>query len=169
MHDLGLSRNILKLFIILSINLIAPLAGAQEEKAVTAGSCVGYSIGWRNLSDWGLNFKPSLQYKFSKHWSVHTEIIVYCDENRRWFLPGIYAEYTIHNLKKLRFFPYLSFGLAGWLEPKHEGGAILINIRTGVKYYLIKQPKWGMVLNFALTSTVNWLDAQLGLTFSVFD
>lgn len=164
-----LSRNVLKLFIILSIALTATPARAQEEKAVTIGSSAGYSIGWGNLSDWGFNFKPSLQYKFSKHWSIHTEIILYCDENRSWFLPGIYAEYTINRLKELRLFPYLSFGLAGWIEPKHEGGAILINIRTGIKYYIIKTAKWGMALNFALTSTANWMDAQLGLAFSAFD
>ena len=169
MHDLLFSRNIPKLFIILSIALVVSFARAQEEKAVTIGSSVGYSIGWRNLSDWGLNIKPGLQYKFSKHWSVNTEIMFYCDENRRWFLPGIYIEYTINSLEKLSFFPYLSFGLAGWVEPKYEGGAILINARAGARYYFIKQPKWGVALNFAVTSTVNWLDAQLGIAFSVFD
>ena len=165
-------RNTLKLAALFAFLFLTHLARAQEEKAITISCSAGYSIGYRNLSDWGFNLKPSLQYKFSKHWSVQPEIIFYFDENRSSPpspLPGIYINYTLNNLKKYRLFPYVSFGVAGWIEPKHEGGVILINFRTGIMYYLIKKTKWGMALHFAITSSVDWLDAQLGLAFSMFD
>jgi len=164
-----------KLIILLALLLNPSLTRAQEEKSTVIGFSLGYSVAWRNLGNLGFNIKGNFQYKFSNHWGIQPEINYYYSKNKSFFLPYINITYTFNNYKKYNFFPFLSFGIGGWAEPKEEFAIILTKIQTGIKFYVIKNSEWGTALNFGISSIHSlllypcWFDAQIGLELCIFD
>lgn len=156
------------LLVVLSI-FLAPLPSeAQQEKFIA----IGIGGTWFPI-DWSFFIGSlGLEWKFSRHWSVQTEVGFFPGENRLYFFPTIFVSYYFNFVKKYNLFPYLSMGGVARIYGIYEGegGITIYGIGPGMKKIIVKDlnKAWAFHLGvfFSRIYLVPWV--SIGLELCIF-
>jgi len=132
-------KYILKVLIVFVWLLSPLLATAQEEKlkAIGIGGAIYYFP-----SEFINFFIGSFEWKFSRHWSVQPEVIIFPSGDELHIFPSVFISYYFNFDNKYNLSPYLSIGGGGWVW-NGEGGLIaILGIRAGIRKIIVKNSKY---------------------------